>query len=186
MASHKKIKSIVRSLADSFTSLMNYCGDDYIMGHIVYNSWKTSESLIEIDFLNKTCTKNSLITAPVEQSINRYIDAFPDLVIRSESKMEFIASATMTISVNSKTKRVNTGANLLESPYSCKVIITDNRGKEYAHEKSGWWYPEKTLEDGKNYSRNSSEKGWIYKITPNFVKKNLIKEWKTMRIWWDR
>ena len=31
MASHKTLKSVVRSMVDSFTSLMNYSGDDYVM-----------------------------------------------------------------------------------------------------------------------------------------------------------
>lgn len=36
MPSHKTLKSVVRGLAESFTSLMNYWGDDYVMGHVVY------------------------------------------------------------------------------------------------------------------------------------------------------
>lgn len=35
MASHNKLDSVSRSVADSFTSLMNYRGDDHVMGHLL-------------------------------------------------------------------------------------------------------------------------------------------------------
>jgi len=42
MASHKSLKSVVRSMVDSFTSLMNHAGDDYrgkVYAHEVNEWW---------------------------------------------------------------------------------------------------------------------------------------------------
>ncbi len=47
MASHKTLKSVVRSEAESFTSLMNYRGDDFVMGHIIHTSWSTDATRLQ-------------------------------------------------------------------------------------------------------------------------------------------
>ena len=49
MASHKTLKSVATSLAQSFTSLMNYSGDDYVTGHLVYAAWQTGGTECRVD-----------------------------------------------------------------------------------------------------------------------------------------
>lgn len=46
MSSHKALKSVVRSVADSFTSLMNYSGDDYVMGHLLNAACAAATGLV--------------------------------------------------------------------------------------------------------------------------------------------
>jgi hypothetical protein len=39
MPIRKTLKSVARSLAESFTGLVNCIGDDYVMGHVVQTAW---------------------------------------------------------------------------------------------------------------------------------------------------
>ena len=56
MPSHKTLKSVARSLADSFTSLMNFAGDDYVMGHAVLAAWQTGATEFRVDLLTGSPT----------------------------------------------------------------------------------------------------------------------------------
>ena len=51
MASHKTLKSVVRNFAESFASLSNHRGDDYVMGHLVYAAWETKGRRCRVDLL---------------------------------------------------------------------------------------------------------------------------------------
>ena len=143
MASHKTLKSVVRSMAESFTSLMNYSGDDYVMGHIVYSAWKTGGREIFVDLLSGKTNQSPLFVSIVQESVSRYIEWFPELVQSSNSDMAFIASAELRLTVDPTKRRAHAGSSFQESPFVCRVIIIDDHDKSYTHEIEGWWYPEK-------------------------------------------
>ena len=65
MASHKALKSVVRSLAESFTSLMNYAGDDYVMGHVVYAAWSSGSTGFQVDLLSGATDSSPLLVPEV-------------------------------------------------------------------------------------------------------------------------
>lgn len=147
MASHKTLKSVVRSLAESFTSLMNYSGDDYVLGHLVYTAWKTGATTCHVDLINGLIDPSPLVIPPVQESIMHYVRWLPDLVNRSQSEMSFIASAELVITIDPNNRWPYRKTNFQESPFSCAVRIMDDRGKIYAHRITGWWYPEKKPPD---------------------------------------
>jgi hypothetical protein len=143
MASHKTLKSVVTSLAQSFTSLMNYGGGDYVMGHIVYAAWSTGSTGLRVDLLSGATDSSPLLVPEVRDSIARRVAWFPEMVRRSNSSMEFVKKAELVVSVDPTTRRPSGHPGLFESPFICSVRITDDRGKVYLHEVSDWWYPEK-------------------------------------------
>ncbi|MCH8283284.1 MAG: hypothetical protein IIC20_01755 [Chloroflexi bacterium] len=143
MASHKTLKSVVRNFAESFASLSNHRGDDYVMGHLVYAAWETKGTTCRVDLLTGTIDPSPLLVPPVRESIASHVQWFPVLVQGSNSDLSFIASAGMVITIDPNTRRFITGTLFRESPYTCTVQITDDRGKLYAHRISDWWYPEK-------------------------------------------
>lgn len=51
MAKRKVLKSVARSVADSFTSSMNYRTYDYVMGHILNAVRETGETTLHVDLL---------------------------------------------------------------------------------------------------------------------------------------
>ena len=142
MPSHKVLKSVVRSLAESFTSLMNYYDDDYVMGHIVRAAWLTGGTEFHMNLLMGNVSESSLLVKPVADSVGRIVGWFPDIVSRSRSSMEFITSAELTITLDPIKRRQRGVTSYLESPYICTVRIIDDRGKIYSHTISDWWYPE--------------------------------------------
>ncbi len=144
MASHKTLKSVVRSLAESFTSLTNYCGDDYVMGHVVHAAWVTGATELRVNLLNGTSNSSPLLVPPVRDSIARCVEWLPDIVCRSHSDLQFVTEAELVVTVEPATRRPYNGLGFDESPFTCTVRITDDRGKIYSHRIAGWWYPEKT------------------------------------------
>jgi hypothetical protein len=143
MASHKTLASVVTSLAQSFTSLMSYRGNDYIMGHVVHAAWSTGATHLRVDLLGGWTDPSPLLVPEVRDSVARYVEWFPDMVRRSRSSMDFVSEAELLVSVDPTTRRPCGHAGLLESPFTCTVRIVDDRGKVYLHEIKDWWYPEK-------------------------------------------
>jgi len=143
MSSHKTLKSVVRSMVDSFTSLMNYSGDDYVMGHIVYASWATGGTELRVDLVTGKVTRSPLLVPLVQDAVARYVEWFPAMVQNSNSDMQFVAAAELLVAVDPSRRRNLVGTSFQESPFRCSVRITDDRGKVYTHEVNEWWYPEK-------------------------------------------
>ena len=143
MPSHKTLKSVVVSLAQSFTSLMNYRGDDYVMGHIVHAAWSTGATGFRVDLRSGATDSSPLLVPVVRDSIAQYVKWFPDMIQRSNSSLEFVRQAELVISVDPTTRRPCGHAGFQESPFTCTARVIDDRGKEYVHEVRDWWYPEK-------------------------------------------
>jgi hypothetical protein len=144
MPSHKTLKSVVRNMAQSFTSLMNYRGDDYVMGHLVYAAWDTGGTECRVDLLSGKVYDSTLLVPFVRDSIESYVSWFPQMVKGSNSDMSFVKKAELLITIDPNTRRPHAESEYQESPYTCTVCIIDDRGKQYQHSISDWWYPERT------------------------------------------
>ncbi len=142
MASHKTLASVVTSFAQSFTSLMNWRGDDFIMGHVVRAAWSTGATQLRVDLLSGGTDPSPLLVPDVRHSVARYVELFPEMVRRAKSSMEFVSKAELLVTVDPTIRRPSGYAGLLESPFLCTVRIVDDRGKVYVHEIKDWWFPE--------------------------------------------
>jgi hypothetical protein len=143
MASHKKLQSVTRSVADSFTSLMNYSANDYVMGHLLRAARTTGMSRLDVDLLSGIASPKGLLVKPVADSVDAYCQDLSSLVARSGSHMAFVRSARLSVEFDISISRPYSRApHLDESPYTCTVRVEDDRGKIYESELKGWWYPE--------------------------------------------
>lgn len=143
MASHKALKGVSRSVADSFTSLMNYAANDYVMGHLLKAARMTGLMRLEVDLLSGVASPAGLLVRPVADSVGIYCRDFSSLVGRSGSDIAFVRSAQLSVEFDISISRPYSRApRLSESPYSCVVNIQDDRGKIYESKLDGWWYPE--------------------------------------------
>lgn len=143
MPSHKPLKSVSYNFSHSFISLMNYINDDYFIGHLLKQARATKLNRLQIDILQNKAVPEPLLTKEIFNSIEHWNNWFPTLVESSGSSMEFVKSATMTIEFDLKTtKPHSTHSDLMESPFSCEMLIIDDRGKEYKYRHEDWWYPE--------------------------------------------
>ncbi|MGV8083625.1 MAG: hypothetical protein AB2L09_08365 [Coriobacteriia bacterium] len=68
MASRKALQGVAHNLAESFSSLMNWADDDYIMGHIVWTAWQTGATELSVDMLTGDAGPSGLLTADVARS----------------------------------------------------------------------------------------------------------------------
>ena len=143
MTSHKPLKSVSHNFGHSFISLMNYMNDDYFLGHLLKQARKTRLNKLTIDVLQNTAKPTELLTEEIKKSIEHWNKWFPSLVESSGSTMDFVSSAIMTVEFELNQTRPYLNDNqIIESPFTCEIIITDDRGKEYKHKHEGWWFPE--------------------------------------------
>jgi hypothetical protein len=144
MGKYKVLKSVAHNLGHSFTSLMNYRQDDYVMGHILTRARETGSSDLILDFVRKTAEPKTLNVGPIARSVKNYFERFPQLLRQEGSDPRYISSTKVHISYDLAVSRPVRGSpGLLESPYKCRVEIIDDRGKKYTAELTGWWYPQK-------------------------------------------
>jgi hypothetical protein len=143
MASRKVLKSVSHNLVHSFTSLMNYGFNDYVMGHLLTAARKTESNTLLIDLVNQMSSPVELLTPFVAESASQYIQNFPSLVVSSGSSCDLIKAATIRITYDlSVTKPHPNHPRLLESPYTATGRIVDDQDKVYETTLTGWWYPE--------------------------------------------
>ena len=144
MPSYKVLKSVAHNIGHSFTSLMNYADDDYVMGHILRLARQTGQETLRIDFVQRTAEPPELLVAPIFGIPVRYTEFFWDMVKRQGSDHSCIELATLVLRFDIKTHRELRGRpQFAESPYVCDVHIRDIRGKDYRAHFDGWWYPER-------------------------------------------
>jgi hypothetical protein len=149
MARYKVLKGVAHNIGHSFTSLMNYAHDDYVMGHILRFARRTGRETLTIDFVKREAGPPELLAEPVAEVPARYMEWFWKLVEQQGSDMSLVQSATLTLRYDIATQRPHSSApQFIESPFVCDVRITDTRGKDYMAHFDGWWYPER-LEDSK-------------------------------------
>lgn len=142
MTSHKPLKSVSHNFGHSFISLMNYIHDDYFLGHLLKQARLTNLNRLDVDILADTASPDGLLTKSIRDSIHHWCKWFPQLVNNSGSTMDYVSKATMTIEFDLKKTLPKFDGQVFESPFTCEIKIIDDRGKEYKHVHSGWWYPE--------------------------------------------
>jgi hypothetical protein len=144
MAKYKVLKSVAHNIGHSFTSLMNYAGDDYVMGHILRLARRTGCDTLTIDFVKREAGPPELLAPPISEVPAYYIDRFWDLVQKHGSDASLVKSATLVLRYTLGTQWPHVGApQFSESPYACDVRIIDVRGKYHIARFRGSWYPER-------------------------------------------
>ena len=145
MAKCKVLKSVAHNIGHSFTSLTNYAGDDYVMGHILRLARRTGCDTLTIDFVKREAGPPELLSPEISEVPAHYIDRFWDLVQKHGSDASLVKSATLVLRYNLGAQWPHPGApQFNESPYACDVRITDARDKDHVARFRGSWYPERT------------------------------------------
>ncbi len=144
MPRYRVLKGVAHNVGHSFTSLMNYAGDDYVMGHILRFARRSNRDTLDIDFVTGEAGPAELLATPISDVPSRYIEFFWDQVSRQGSDPSYVISAELRLQYNVGVQRpVQSSPQFLESPYTCDVKVVDIRGKTYTAHFEGWWYPER-------------------------------------------
>lgn len=143
MASHKVLKGVAHNFAHSFISLMNFDSEDYILGHIQTVALKTKKSILNIDFISGIIEPEEYKTAPIVNSIHRYMRSFYDFAKGGGSDINFVTSIKMKIQFDiNKSRECPFHNGRIENPYICDIEIIDDSNKLYTAHFEDWWYPE--------------------------------------------
>jgi hypothetical protein len=144
VARYKVLKSVAHNIGHSFTSLMNYAGDDYVMGHILRLARLTGQDTLTIDFVAGNAAPVELLQEPISEIPAQYTRFFWSLVETHGSDRTYVKAATLTLHYDIRTQRpLHGNLRIIESPYTCDVRITDDRGRAYTSHFAAWWYPER-------------------------------------------
>jgi hypothetical protein len=162
MPRYKVLKGVAHNIGHSFTSLMNYAGDDYSMGHILRFARESGHDTLTIDFMTGEAGPPELLREPITDMPNWYVRSFWNMVERSGSHRDLIRSASLTLKYDlemGRSRPVPGSALLLpiaaeyakrssltridETPYRCDVSIFDVRGKQYSAHFADWWHVER-------------------------------------------
>lgn len=142
MPGYKVLKGVAHNIGHSFTSLTNYAGDDYVMGHLLRLARMTKLNTLTINLVTGEASPLELLGSPISEAPSWYTRMFWELVERHGSERSYVRAATLTLRYELAVKRAVFGhPELIESPYTCDVRITDDRGKDYMAHFEGWWVP---------------------------------------------
>ena len=72
MARYRVLKSVAHNIGHSFTSLMNYEGDDYVMGHLLRFARRTKLETVTINFVTGEAGPPELLSEPLSTIPARY------------------------------------------------------------------------------------------------------------------
>jgi len=158
MPRSKVLKSVAHNIGHSFTSLMNYAEDDYVMGHLLRLARSTGRNTLTIDFVKREAGPSELLREPISNVPARYIEWFWESVQRQGSDRSLVQNATLTLRYDLSVEVPHPKQPRMKgSPYTCDVRITDVRGKAYVAHFDGWWCPERP-----EYSPQKSRPWWKF------------------------
>ena len=143
MPRFKVLKGVAHNIGHSFTSLMNYSGDDYSMGHILRFARETGINSLTIDLLTGQGTPAVLLKSPISDLPRHYSTMFLRLVQSSGSDRQLLQSATLTVVYDLQRNRPSPIRDEPQNPYTCDVSILDIRGRNYTSHIDGWWFVER-------------------------------------------
>ena len=139
----KILKGVAHNIGSSFTSLMNYSGDDYSMGHILRFARESGINSLTIDLLTGQGSPASLLREPISALPSWYSKMFLRLRHSSGSNRELVHSATLTVVYDLQRSKPSSIRDEPQSPFNCDVSIVDVRGKNYTAHFDGWWFVER-------------------------------------------
>lgn len=138
MPRFKVLKGVAHNIGHSFTSLMNYSGDDYSMGHILRLARETGLDTLTLDFLTSEGQPTALLRKPISGLPNWYTKMFWHMVTSSGSDRALVDSATLTLRYDLQRSAPDPQSEMIQNPYTCDVFIRDCRGKTYTAHFEGW------------------------------------------------
>jgi hypothetical protein len=99
VARYKVLKSVAHNIGHSFTSLMNYAGDDYVMGHILRLARLTGQDTLTIDFVAGNAAPVELLQEPISEIPAQYTRFFWSLVETHGSDRTYVKAVQMSVFV---------------------------------------------------------------------------------------
>jgi hypothetical protein len=137
---YKVIKSVAHNLGHSFTSLMNYRADDYVMSYLARAAVESRSSELRVDLISGAAGPSALLLEPVKESIHHYCVWLPKLLESHSVQPAAIINAGMVVRLNIDRVSDDRGfPGNFEPPFECEVTLVDDRGRDHVGRVKGWW-----------------------------------------------
>ena len=142
MARFKVLGSVAHNFGHSFTSLMNYRDDDYVMGHLVERCVQTGAPELSVDVLAGSAAPPELLHGPIGEAVGDYCRWFPKLLASHQSSLEYVSRVAMSVRFDLSRAWQDKHSGSVHAPYVCRVVIEDSRGRPWTAELRGSWSSE--------------------------------------------
>jgi hypothetical protein len=126
---YKRIPSAAHNFAHSFTSLLNYGPDNYVMSYLAHAAATSGEPELRVDLLSGAAEPAPLLTEPVRRSVDGYVRHFPGHLQSMNVSVDAIRRATLRVRFDLEGFRESVrfpGAVLY--PFESSVEVEDDRG----------------------------------------------------------
>jgi hypothetical protein len=147
----RSLARVARQVTQSFTSLINPLGEEFVLGHIVAAAWSTAATQLRVDLLTGHADPSPLLVPKVRDCLVRYARHFRSLLDQAGGHLSAVSSAEMLVTVDPTTLRPYGDSGLAESPYTCLTRIVDTDGHLHEYGITGWWYPEPSAPGGRSW-----------------------------------
>src|SRR2546425_10076739 len=94
---YKAIRSAVHNFGHSFTSTLNYVGDDHVMTHLLRAAVRLGKNQLRVNLLSGTVEPDGFVNSDVRQSIDAYVRWFPQHLSAHRVEAKAIVRADMSI-----------------------------------------------------------------------------------------
>ena len=149
MPTRKVLRAVAHNIGHSFTSLGAYCLDDsWAIQHLVLACRAAGEPSVEIDLVSGLLTPAEVRTRSVLRAVEMLREHFVDMLIRSDSSPDFVASATLSLRFHlDQTIPGSAPGHWFaphvivpeQVPFDCQVTIVDDCGVEHCARVKEWW-----------------------------------------------
>lgn len=143
MARYKTLKAVAHNFGHSFTGDMNWFEGDYAMGHTLRQARLVDCPELRVDLLSGQFQPQEMSSPEVEEAVRNYVNWFPTFVENENSALSLISAARMVVQFDHARTKPRPGDPACdETPFVCRVEITDDRGHEWARDQTGFCTPE--------------------------------------------
>lgn len=130
---YKRIRSAAHNYAHSFTSLMNYGPDSYVMTHLAHAAFTSGEPELRVDLLSGAAEPAPLLVEPVRRSIGGYVQRFPAYLESMNVSVGAIRRATLRVRFDLERRAESVlYPSSARYPFESSVEVEDDRGGVHA------------------------------------------------------
>jgi hypothetical protein len=130
MARYKVLKSVAHNFAHSFSSVMNYSGNDYAMCHLLRRVKLTGTKRLRFDLVSRQVGPVELLSAPIVKACEAYSRDFGRLVTASGAALDMVDGAELEVIVRLNREAAKAPKSLRGS-VTARMKIRDDRGRMY-------------------------------------------------------
>ena len=141
MPSRKVLGSVIRNLAHSFMSTLNYVDHDFVSEHLRRAVERAKSPNVRIDVLRGSIEPPAVGTEDVALAVAQLPSKLEHMVVSGGATMDMVRTAEILIDfdLDSQVEHFAIPGGILRN-YKCEGRITDDRGRTHNGAVPVWWH----------------------------------------------